>query len=84
MKPAHELKLTVLDRTGVRGYSMMLVWDLAILGGWDGRQCQGSSGHMDATGPVSDVIPWEGNVSPLRKAVSLGWARHTDEGGRGL
>lgn len=35
----------------------MLEWDLAILGDWEERRCQDSSGDRDAAGPLSDVIP---------------------------
>ena len=31
----------------------MLAWDLAIVGGYEGRQCQDFSGQGDATGPWS-------------------------------
>lgn len=59
------------------GSDQMVVWALAVLGSWEGRQCQGSPGHR---APCSDVILGEGAVSPLTKAVALGWARCTHEG----
>lgn len=53
--------------------------DIAVLGGWQGRiQRQGSSGHRDATGPIRDMTPWEGNVSPHKKDSG------SDEWDRGL
>ena len=78
VKPARELKLAVMNGPGWRiVYNVSM--DIAVLGGWQGRrQCQDSSGHRDAIGPIRDMIYWEGNVLPHKKGSG------SDEWDRGL